>query len=525
MIRDAKFRWWSPSWVLVLIVGSLVAHRAEADSATALPEPPSHPEALGAGIGRTMHLLSTSTAEHRNTVRILFYGQSITEQEWWHEVVANLRSRFPHADLHVENRAIGGFPSQQLIKPSEHDIFAFYPDLVIFHVYGADKPYEAIIRSIRSRTTAEVLMQTDHITKWPPATISKRVDGGAWWEDRMNRRILPGIAAKYGCGLIDVRSDWLQYLKTNHLEPAALLLDDVHLNAAGCTLMARLVERYLVAQPTADPSIWADPVRTEPIGGPLVWTGGKLTTLFHGNRVDLIARRSDKSAQVLDVRVDGKKPSEFPELYAISRPEPKPWSEIALIRVNHDKPLIEEDWTLTVDSYTPNPPAWTFHVVGSKTGPDGTGSSGAPFVSPSGRVRIEPDFWFPNKPVEPGYAIRWSVRPQFVDRYVAPPVGDPAIERATTLFQGLPNGPHTLELIAGPDGPPDIASIRVYEPPFLPMSPVVVRGLITLGLMLVAIGSWWLMRRWTFGRTAWTRVVGLIPRSRGQAQPRGSMIQ
>lgn len=29
-----------------------------------------------------MRLLATSTAEKRNTVRILFYGQSITEQKW-----------------------------------------------------------------------------------------------------------------------------------------------------------------------------------------------------------------------------------------------------------------------------------------------------------------------------------------------------------------------------------------------------------------------------------------------------------
>ena len=41
------------------------------------PRPP------GAGVQRTLTLLATSTQERRNTVRILFYGQSITEQEWW----------------------------------------------------------------------------------------------------------------------------------------------------------------------------------------------------------------------------------------------------------------------------------------------------------------------------------------------------------------------------------------------------------------------------------------------------------
>jgi len=66
-----------------------------------------------------------------------FTGQSITEQEWSKQVAADLRKRFPSADLEIENRAIGGFAAQMLIRPAEHDIYPFYPDLVIFHVFGA----------------------------------------------------------------------------------------------------------------------------------------------------------------------------------------------------------------------------------------------------------------------------------------------------------------------------------------------------------------------------------------------------
>ena len=50
-------------------------------------EPPAYPPVMfpdssewGWNIQRTMRLLATSTPEQRNTVRILFYGQSITEQ-------------------------------------------------------------------------------------------------------------------------------------------------------------------------------------------------------------------------------------------------------------------------------------------------------------------------------------------------------------------------------------------------------------------------------------------------------------
>ena len=147
------------------------------------PEPVSDPSPLGRGIQRTMTLLATSTAQHRNHVRVVFYGQSITEQEWSKQVADDLRRRFPHADLEIENRAIGGFASQMLIRPAEHDLYPFYPDLVIFHVFGANQQYDQIIQSIRSRTTAEVLMQTDRVgAKWPQDQPDKEADKGLWWD-------------------------------------------------------------------------------------------------------------------------------------------------------------------------------------------------------------------------------------------------------------------------------------------------------------------------------------------------------
>ena len=74
------------------------------------------------------------------------------------QVADDLRRRFPHANLVVENRAIGGFASQLLVKTAETDLYPFYPDLVVFHVYGSHIEYENIIRRIRERTTAEILM-------------------------------------------------------------------------------------------------------------------------------------------------------------------------------------------------------------------------------------------------------------------------------------------------------------------------------------------------------------------------------
>lgn len=120
---------------------------------------------FGRGIQRTMTLLETSRPKHRNTVRILFYGQSITEQDWSRQVAEWLRAKYPNANLIIENRAIGGHSTQLLWRTSEADLYPFQPDLMILSVLGSHIDYETIIRNVLQKTVAEVLVQTDHITR------------------------------------------------------------------------------------------------------------------------------------------------------------------------------------------------------------------------------------------------------------------------------------------------------------------------------------------------------------------------
>lgn len=94
------------------------------------------------------------------------------------------------------------------------------------------------------------------------------------------------------------------------------------------------------------------------------------------------------------VLIDGKKPSEFPEAYCITRPQPGPWSPLFLSRVDHDAPLVLEDWTLRVSNVSADGKTWEFDVRGSVTGQDGSGRSDQPFVSQSQRVKIDPAAWF-----------------------------------------------------------------------------------------------------------------------------------
>ena len=184
----------------ILFLACAVAFASAAETPSYPPTKFPDTSGWGKSIQRTMRLLATSTAEQRNTVRILFYGQSITEQKWAKRVEEDLRRRFPHANFTCENRALGGFASQMLVKTAEADLYPFQPDLLIFHVYGAHDKYEDIIRRTRERTTAEILMQNDHVTK--PADFTEETDAaklppaGKHWDAFMNHNWLPSLAKK-----------------------------------------------------------------------------------------------------------------------------------------------------------------------------------------------------------------------------------------------------------------------------------------------------------------------------------------
>jgi len=422
------------------------------------PRPPADPSGYGVHIQRTMTLLATSTPEERNKVRILFYGQSITVQNWWKLVEADLRQRFPNADLECTNLALGGFASQLLVRTAEYDLYPFYPDLLIFHVYGHHVRYEDIIRRTRERTTAEILIQTDHVT-------SETEDD---WTKKMNYTFLPAYAKKYGCQLSRIRESWKQYLKENSLKPQQFLRDAVHLNEHGEALMAALVSQELVYRPDLPQDEWKGLVRDYAVGKDVKWEGDRLTLEFDGNRV--VALAEPIGGGKCRVLIDGKKPSEFPELYHHARPSGTAnigWPAIKAI--GHEKPLVIEEWTLTCTGFNDTADDFRFSIVGSKTGPDGEGTAKQRFVSKSGRVVIEPDDWVfaydrkvSNKPMPDGFKVRWWTTALFRDQFEAPTLGDYAgHELATTLAQGLPNARHKLELI----GKAALKAIRVCRPP------------------------------------------------------------
>jgi len=223
------------------------------------------PDALffGSRIQRTMTLLETSSAIIRNQVKILFYGQSITAQSWWKLIKEDLEKRYPHAELIIENRSIGGFTAPVLVRCAPHDLYPFYPDLVLFHVYGGEKTgdLERIYSNIRRYTTAEIITYTHHVAHPKKAYTNPAFLKQRTISDDRTAKYVRYLAQKYNCELVEVRKEWKQYLQKNNISSKDLLGDGIHLNEKGKWLMAELVKRHFKFNPLTNNN-WTQAIRT-----------------------------------------------------------------------------------------------------------------------------------------------------------------------------------------------------------------------------------------------------------------------
>ncbi len=425
-------------------------------------------------IQRTMHLLATSTPEKKNTVRILVYGQSLSAQYWWLQIRDHLKEQFPDAHLVIENKSIGGFASQILIRTVKRDVLDFYPDLIIFHVFGSDKKYEEVLMEMRSRTTAEILIWNDPPNKVPPSE----------WNAKMSYEIIPALAEKYHCKLIDLRTPIRDMLEKEGVVYAdEFTTDGTHFNEKGCDLIAGLIIPHFVYDDQYPPD--PDELLTLfEVNGNVKWKNGELVLPFEGNRVTVVTGPHPNPPNSCRVLVDGKKPSEFPEAYNHTRPNDNGesgwiWSVGAPVRISRQVPWVNETFTMTFDSVNYETRYLAFHVEGSECGFEGHGNNREDFVSRSGRVVIEANEvndslsgdWhvFRNYDVldfriEKGYQATWKTYLMGVDVFIPSEQQDETIENTTTLIKGIPNGKHTLRLITEGEAVPDIRYIKIYKP-------------------------------------------------------------
>lgn len=412
-----------------------------------------------AHIQRTMTRIARSTAENPATVRFQFYGQSITAQAWTGLVEKDLIKRFPSVKFTFHNAAIGGFTSPALIRTAEHDLYPWYPDILVFHVYGPVDKYEEIIRNVRARTTSEIVLWTSHLSAHE--TLDKNPDA--------DTRIVAirAIAKKYDCLLIDVRKKWIAYLQEHRLEPKALLNDGVHLNNDGIKLMASFIAPELIQVSGLATTAQAGTVTDVSLDSSAVThdASRNLTLKFTGNRV--VAISNGKGTGSGEVLLDGETMSPRPELWAITRPStgPKIWMP-AIKQISFQKALLTEDWTLTcLSGSTPDGKKIHFRVAGSLTGDDGEGISTERFVSRSGRVVIEPADWhlawslgYKRLDLPDKFQVKWKTYPLFTGLHEAQPAGT-----ETVLLQNCGNAAHTLTL-KGSAAKLGIGGFRIYAP-------------------------------------------------------------
>ncbi|MDO8951293.1 MAG: SGNH/GDSL hydrolase family protein [Draconibacterium sp.] len=433
---------------------------------------PELPDTISYGrfTSRTLHLLQASTAEKPNTVKILVYGQSISVQDWWLQVKKAIETRFPNANLIMENRAIGGFSSQILYKTVEMDVSTFYPDLVLLHIYGSHIAYDSVLHTIRSRTVAEVAIQTDHFA------------GENAWSDTMSYHFLPALAEKYKCDLINIRDPWKKYLVDNKLTPKDLLKDDIHLNKHGEFLMAELIKPLFRYKPEFEPDLFGL-CTVYKVGKDFEIKNGKIEMPFIGNKVDLVlTKTNDEKLSKAEVLLDGKRPSTYQGTYFMTRPYSAentswPWTLPAMIRVGHETQWIEEEWTCKFTEVIAPYEDFSFEISGSVTGKDGSGKGSEDFVSPSKRVIISKGDaekggdWHLNRSfkvmkttVNAESVVKWKTFSMSADTIVLAKYSNSKEENVITLFQGVPNTKHVLIISnLGKERLP-VTEIRVYHP-------------------------------------------------------------
>jgi hypothetical protein len=233
---------------------------SDGGSATRLPEI-AYPE----HIRKTMSLLAESTAEKPNEVRILAFGQSISDRnaKWWPMVRDRLRLQYPNARITMETGAHGGCAARCLLgeEPDftgekinyvETRALPFKAHLIIFHVYGNEGSYEQIVSQLRD-SGAEVLLQSDHVT-WRPADGSPYPQGTleasrAKYESDVKRNTswMYELAERRGCAVAPIWQEWTKYLDANKLKGRDLTRDGLHPNDRGYGVIADIIERALTA--------------------------------------------------------------------------------------------------------------------------------------------------------------------------------------------------------------------------------------------------------------------------------------
>jgi hypothetical protein len=433
-----------------------------------------------------------------------------------------IRQRFPQAPTIIYKRHCGsGTPWEYAAGWVKQFVAVEQPDLVFTYTVGSAEGLDRMLTEVRRHTTADIIVPSIHF-KPPCGLTPKDVEnspGQQWGQIRE-------ICRRHGVEFVENRRELAEYLQRAGLTPNDLLWDHVHQNLHGQMRVWDNVARHIakpdrfdyapesrerriavvtpVATATEQLSFWGGCGGWNAIGGAAQTgvAGARLKVRFVGNRIDVLGRRMPGGGSV-KLFIDGI-PAERAPVFATTfiqakaatpkRPFVHNVQDCAPHAVDLGAKLVPQTWTITMTSDVGD-----YRLQGSVTGPDGEGNLARPFHSRSGQIGIDPRFWREGRVEIHGRPVVQRHGKPVVDFGVtAVPVvyenGQPVAygdvqgdtftfdvyrcARGTLSFRGakpgplaeplvrsLPNGEHTLEIVAAGDGLVTIEGLYVFQPP------------------------------------------------------------
>jgi lysophospholipase L1-like esterase len=166
-------------------------------------------------------------------------GASAPEMSYPARLEAELRDRFPEAEVRIVNRGIGGEDVRQELARFGPDVFAAHPDLVIWQVgtnavlrrdelAGDEQLIDQGVTSIKEHGTDLILMDL----QYAPRVLARP----AW---REMERIIADVAERAHVGLFRRFEIMREWEHTGQLAPAKIIgPDGLHMTDVGYACLA-----------------------------------------------------------------------------------------------------------------------------------------------------------------------------------------------------------------------------------------------------------------------------------------------
>jgi len=196
-------------------------------------------------------------------VKVIFFGDSITRAGvnpgGYITLMQETVREYTNPKYELIGAGIGGNKVYDLFLRFEDDVLSKRPDVVVIYIGVNDVWHKQTSQTgtdLNKFTAFYIAMITKlqsagiKVIVCTPAVIGERIDFSNSLDGDLNQysNTIRELAAKYNCGLIDLRKAFLDYNLNNNpenKESGILTTDRVHLNPAGNKLVADLMLKAL----------------------------------------------------------------------------------------------------------------------------------------------------------------------------------------------------------------------------------------------------------------------------------------